>query len=197
MILEKVRILHAELHGFFENLDTEPTLSVHGMRKRSKYLRALLKSNPDEFQQSLVILKNLSRMLAPYRDAQVMIETFEKHCSNNDPLENSSVMDRLQANPFHEDPTPDLAEIHRLNDLMAQLAIEIRGYSVDIPEASFDAYLESSITRCQNKLILAKSSPDPETVHEWRKKSKHVWYLLRCKYGEDTPEMLVGQFNEQ
>jgi len=188
MTLEKLRQLHQELSDFYDNLDSAPVLHVHGIRKRTKYMRALLKINREAAQQSIIILKNISQILSPYRDAQVMVETFGNFTQQKDLGYDELVDGLLRGNPFHEDPTPDFVEMHRMTDLMDQLAFEIDSLKPGVDQEMFKAHLEQSYQMGSQRLQEAIADSDQETVHSWRKKSKHIWYLLRFRDGDEVSD---------
>lgn len=198
MIMKKVQLLYVELGGFFQNLEDNPIPSVHGIRKRTKYMRALLKIDREPAQQSIVILKNISRILSPYRDAQVMVDTFQKFSTSkihkNDPV----VEEFLLNNPFREDPEPDMFEMHTLNDLMAQLAIEINSLQPKVDETIFEEWLQATIGSATRRYKRSLSSNDKETIHSWRKKIKQAWYLQRFKHGEEIsdPNHVISQYDQ-
>lgn len=196
--MKKVQLLYVDLGSFFQTLEDSPIPSVHGIRKRTKYMRALLKIDREPAQQSIVILKNISRILSPYRDAQVIVDTFRKFSTSkihkNDPV----VEEFLLNNPFYEDPEPDMFEMHTLNDLMAQLAIEINSLKPEVDQAKFEEWLNATIASATRRYKRVLSSNDKETVHSWRKKTKQAWYLQRFKHGEEVsdPNHLISQYDQ-
>lgn len=187
MLQKKLLELNRELLEFSKTLESEPVLSVHGMRKRTKFMRALLKADKEKNIQAIVILQKVSRILSPYRDAQVMLDTYERFIKEKqqaDPL----VEELLRANPFLEDPHPDMFEMHTVNDLLEQLRSELETLDTNIDDDTLEAYLQSKSAKSGKRYMAALSGSDPDTVHAWRKKAKQVWYILRLKDGESIQD---------
>lgn len=187
-----------DMDGFFQSMDSEPVLSVHSIRKRTKYMRALLKINREVAQQSLVILKNISRILSPYRDAQVMVETFRQFSISKTHRNDPVVEEFLLNNPFYEDPRPDMFEQDTLAGLMKQLAIEINTLTPEIDDTQFSTWLDAGQSRASKHFNQVQSASGSETVHAWRKKTKQAWYLLRYKHGEEIsdPDHVIMKYDE-
>jgi CHAD domain-containing protein len=183
---------------FFKRIDNEPVFSIHGIRKQSKFMRSLLNVDREKNIQSIVILRNINKILSPYRDSQVMLETYKSYLSSSGTKPDQLVEELLSANPFFEDPIPDMMEMSTLNDLTDQLKIELENYSSNTDKEQFEAYILSRINATGDNFKKIHSASDSESLHAWRKKVKQVWYLLRFKYGEgeSKPGHIIYQYDK-
>jgi CHAD domain-containing protein len=174
-----------ELRG---NTDSTPVEAVHEARKDMKKLRALLRLARGElggqvYGRENACFRDAARELAGQRDADVMLETL-KALTYLPAGVGWELRKRLQADRERNGAGGD-------RDAAAGSAVailkEARGRVGDWPleRDSFDALakgLEKTYRRGRRDFAAAMDEPTVESLHEWRKRAKHLWYhhtLLR------------------
>lgn len=181
------RIDHAvdELRG---KTDSTPVEAVHEARKDMKKLRALLRLARGElgrqtYDRENACFRDAARELAGQRDADVMLETLDRltYLPAGQAWE---VRKRIQA-----DLERNGGEGDRTAAARSAIAIlkEARGRVSHwrLERDSFDALekgLEKTYRRGRREFEAAMEEPTVESLHEWRKRVKHLWYhhtLLR------------------
>jgi CHAD domain-containing protein len=165
---------------------SSPEEGVHNARKDMKKLRALLRLargelGPSVYRQENACFRDAAAALSGVRDADVMLVTLEK----------------LELDEAVSGPLRQALEAHRLRtggggrDQASAEAIEIlsqaRARVVDWPleDDSFDA-IEPGLRRMyrsgRREWRAMRKEPTIEGLHEWRKRTKELWYdheLLR------------------
>jgi CHAD domain-containing protein len=181
------RIDHAmdELRG---RTDSTPVEAVHEARKDMKKLRGLLRLARGElggrsFARENACFRDVARELAGARDADVMLETLAG-LTYLPAGEGWQVRKRIQADRARNGGGGDREAAAR-----SAVAIlkEARGRVSDWPleRDSFGALakgLETSYRRGRRAYEVAMDEPTVESLHEWRKRVKDLWYhhtLLR------------------
>jgi CHAD domain len=181
------RIDHAidELRG---RTDSTPVEAVHEARKDMKKLRALLRLARGElgrqtYSRENACFRDAARELAGQRDADVMLETLERltYLPAGDAWE---VRKRIQADRERNGGDGDRSAAARS---AAAILKEARGRVRNWPleRDSFDALakgLEKTYRRGRREFEAALDEPTVASLHEWRKRVKHLWYhhtLLR------------------
>jgi CHAD domain-containing protein len=166
--------------------DSSPEEAVHNARKDMKKLRALLRLVRGElgksvYQRENACFRDAAAALAGARDADVMLVTLEK----------------LELDEEVGGPLRQVLEAHRLRtsgggrEQAAAEAVEMlseaRARIVDWPleEDSFAA-IEPGLRRMyrsgRREWRAMRKEPTTEGLHEWRKRTKELWYdheLLR------------------
>jgi CHAD domain-containing protein len=181
------RIDHAidELRG---RTDSTPVEAVHEARKDMKKLRALLRLVRGElggqaYARENACFRDAARELAGQRDSDVMLETL-RGLTALPAGEGWELRKRIQADQDRNGDGGDRAAAAR--DAVAILK-EARGRVSDWPleHDSFDALadgLERTYRRGRHEFEAAREEPTVESLHEWRKRVKYLWYhhtLLR------------------
>ena len=181
------RIDHAidELRG---KTDSTPVDAVHEARKDMKKLRALLRLARGElggqvYDRENACYRDAARELAGQRDADVMLETLNG-LTYLPAGEGWELRKRIQADREQNGAGDDRQAAAR--NAVAILK-EARGRVADWPleHDSFDALakgLEKTYRRGRREFEAAMDEPTVESLHEWRKRVKHLWYhhtLLR------------------
>ena len=181
------RIDHAidELRG---RTDSTPVEAVHEARKDMKKIRALLRLARGElgrqtYDRENACFRDAARELAGQRDADVMLETLDRltYLPAGQAWE---VRKRIQADRERSGGDGDRTAAAR-----SAVAIlkEARGRVSHwrLERDSFDALakgLEKTYRRGRREFEAAMEEPTVESLHEWRKRVKHLWYhhtLLR------------------
>lgn len=168
----------------------DPVSAVHLVRKRFKLYRAFVKlfrnCGPEEkLKTANRTLRDLGKQFSELRDAHVRSETLRLLLSDEE-LEHhkEATMALLQ----HNDKTIMELETELLDEqhLFTRLESGIR------PDTTIDDYLQSltpsasciragitgTFTQCHalNVMRQSDSEPDPDRLHEWRKRTKDLQY---------------------
>jgi CHAD domain-containing protein len=175
------RIDHAidELRG---KTDSTPVQAVHEARKDMKKVRALLRLARGElgaqtYAHENACFRDAARELAGQRDADVMLETLDRltYLPAGHAWE---LRKRIQADRERNGGDGDRTAAAR-----SAVAImkEARGRVRDWPleRDSFDALakgLEKTYRRGRREFEAAMDEPTVVSLHEWRKRVKHLWY---------------------
>lgn len=167
--------------------DADEVKAVHRARKDMKKLRATLKLvrpaiGDDTYKRENERFRDASRALSDVRDAQVRLQTID-----------------ALAERFADDPPPggwwavraalagDEPEVDKLEGLRESAAREIAEGDAAIehwPLGNDDFELlrpglRRVYSRARKRYRAAHADPSDEALHEWRKRSKDLWYALR------------------
>ena len=181
------RIDHAidELRG---RTDSTPVEAVHEARKDMKKLRALLRLARGElgrqtYARENACFRDAARELAGQREADVMLETLDR-LTYLPAGEAWEVRKRIQADRERNGGDGDRTAAARgAVALLTEARGRVRSWPLE--RDSFDALakgLEKSYRRGRREFEAAMDEPTVKSLHEWRKRVKHLWYhhtLLR------------------
>jgi len=187
-----------ELHELLLLLPTEPELAVHGTRKRTKHLRAVLNLLPEPTPVARKSLRQLSCKLAPLREAQVDRETLQVLALDHPVLRAALYLERLD-------------QVHQHGIAVAQQAIgqilpsyfrSIQSQFGELPQAldrqTIAIGLERAYEKAASKFSTTLNNNTSKTIHGWRKKVKRLWYQGRFIWGDLPADPIhpVNQSNE-
>lgn len=175
---------------------------VHEARKSIKKTRALLRLVRDQlnntYKRENCDLRDIGRKLSPVRDSAALIETFDdlrkKHASR---LSKRMLDDVRQVLVAQRKQLEDRAQRERLGPEMAKLLRTAAGRVESWPLkgdgfASLRYGVESVFQAARRSMKRAGNHPTPENYHEWRKRVKDHWYLMRV--AENVwPEMMAAE----
>ena len=163
--------------------DADPVASVHEVRKDLKKLRSLLRlvrpSIPKRiYRRENVRYRDLGRELAGARDAEVKLQTLKGL------REISGDLEGVEAYAAALDAERAGAGVSAAD---AELAIaELEGARKAVPDWSPTngwrppgPGFVRAYRRGREALAAVQADPADEAVHEWRKRSKDLWYHLR------------------
>jgi CHAD domain-containing protein len=168
--------------------DADEVEAVHEARKDLKKLRSTLRLvrpvlGEEAYQRENERYRDASRRLSETRDAQVLAETIDslEHRFSDQPPPGGWEAIRGALAPREAD---DGAEVDRLRGRAAAEIEAGRGEveSLPLPGEGFDVVgpgLRRAYSRGRKRLAEAASEPSDERLHEWRKRSKDLWYHLR------------------
>ncbi|HKL52505.1 MAG TPA: CHAD domain-containing protein [Wenzhouxiangellaceae bacterium] len=171
--------------------DDEIEEAIHDCRKRCKKLRGLLRLvRPvigDRYKPGNVAFRDAARVLAPFRDAHAVLETFD-HLEgwatgrdvNRRPL--AAIREGLAA-----DARAASKDVREQRDAIEHARHLIETGLARCMDAEFEADdwhavgagLKKTYRRGRKAMKAAAESRDPEDFHEWRKRCKYSWYHLR------------------
>lgn len=161
-----------------------PVEAVHEARKALKKTRSLLRLgrgalDPDERRRDNAALRQAGRRLSDARDAEVMLEATDKLADQFAGRLPQATFDAIRRH---------LAPERRLDSgLTDQVADELKAVRSRVEHSSSRATgwkalepgLHRSYARGRAALEKARSRPTVENLHEWRKRTKDLWYHLR------------------
>lgn len=194
------------------SLDADTETAIHDTRKRIKELRALLRlaqgALGKQYRSENRLLRDIGRQLSTTRDAQAVLQTFDKLTSTAatehrrptlTPQAVQGIRGRLDARQQAAVAAP------HLQTALPELRAEFIALGERIPHwrfraDDFDAIrsgLEASYRAGRRQLRqLYKRTGDvcgePEDFHEWRKRVKDQWYQTKLLH-DFWPQGLKGR----
>jgi CHAD domain-containing protein len=168
----------------------DPVDAVHEARKSLKKARSLLRLgrgtlDGDERRRENAALRSAGRRLSAARDAEVMLEATDELADRFAGRVPQATFDAIRR---HLVGQRDPARRHLLESgLTGQVADELKAVRSRIDDwtlrrngwKALEPGLERSYARGRAGLQQAQSHPTVENLHEWRKRSKDLWYHLR------------------
>jgi CHAD domain-containing protein len=162
----------------------DPVEAVHEARKSLKKARSLLRLgrgalDPDERRRDNAAMREAGRKLSATRDAEVMLEAADELAER--------FTGRLPQATFDAIRRHLLAQRHPDSGLTDQVVGELKAVRSRIddwtPRRSGWNALEPGLLRSYARgragLEHARNRPTTENLHEWRKRTKDLWYHLR------------------
>lgn len=166
-------------------VNDDPVEAIHEARKSLKKARSLLRLgrgalDPDERRRDNAALRNAGRELSAARDAEVMLEATdelaERFAGRVPHATFETIRRHLAAERGEFDP-----------GLTGQVAEELKAVRSRIDEwpsrktgwKALEPGLERSYARGRVAFDKARSKPTVGNLHEWRKRTKDLWYHLR------------------
>ncbi|HEV7252639.1 MAG TPA: CHAD domain-containing protein [Mesorhizobium sp.] len=180
---------------------SEAAKAIHGVRKRCKRLRGLLRlvrhSFPD-YRRENAAVRDVAAGLSSLRDADVLSATLDKvvggFADGLDPQAierlRETLGDRGHRAKAETDVPAALAEFRR-----AVGVIRERADDWTLNADGFDAMapgLAQVYRQARRDLKLIRREPSAETFHDWRKQVKYHWHHL-CLLRGCAPHVLTGQ----
>ncbi|MGB5432898.1 MAG: CHAD domain-containing protein [Acidimicrobiia bacterium] len=154
--------------------------AVHTARKGTKRLRAFLRLarrsiGTDMYRTENAALRDTARLIAPARDALVLIETAQEIGASRAVL---GTLERLHLEEMARLETGVRAEATgRLDSIASRWrVIEWRGPEV----ASIRAGLARTYSRALADFTAVQSQPSARAFHSWRRRVKYVRYQLEA-----------------
>ncbi|MBV6623200.1 MAG: CHAD domain-containing protein [Rivularia sp. (in: Bacteria)] len=171
----------------------ERTEIIHDVRKAIKKIRAVIRLVRDElgeevYKQENHCFRDAGRNLSEVRDAQVLLETFnklEKHFAEF--IKPEGFVDLQQILVEHYQSTCKrvleqntvlevLADIKNARERISNWSLEL-SYGRSILSNGLQRVYKRGYQACQS--ILKEDEPTVENFHDWRKRVKYLWYHLR------------------
>ena len=187
--------------------DEPPDIAVHEVRKSIKRLRAVLRlvrpALGPRFKPEDDILRDIARVLAPYRDAHVRAVSLEGIRERFDAQLRPSAFEDIgyrlvdQRDRQFADPGEDFRTVaYALRSARARYAawpvdeVSARAYGMAPIRHRFGAVeggVARSYARSRDQMQTARRHPGADNFHDWRKQSKYLRHQL---------EVLVPLFPE-
>ncbi len=166
--------------------------AVHDARKRCKKIRAAWRLIRDDlgeeaYQERNTWYRDTARLLSDLRDAKAMLETVElmrdrfgdvvyKSAFNELIAAFEARLARYEADHAGETPEPVGAAAERLEAALETLnPIEVEGEDWEGVAHSLRRVYKRGYRAFQQ----LREAPDPNVIHEWRKRTKYLRYQLR------------------
>jgi CHAD domain-containing protein len=182
--------------------DDDPVEAVHDARKALKKARSLLRLgrgtlDPDERRRDNDALRDSGRRLSAARDAEVMLEATEELAERFAGRVPQAAFDAIRRHLVAE-RDPARARLTE-SGLTGQVAEELRAVRSRIDDwtlhrdgwTALEPGLERSYARGRAALEQARRHPTVENLHDWRKRTKDLWYHLRL-LGPLAPGIVGG-----
>ncbi len=181
--------------------DQEPGTAVHESRKSLKRVRAVARLvrgelGDVEFERQNEAFRDAGRLLSGSRDSQVLIESLDG-LTKRYPLE----VRAIQLGAFRTglarardtastDLDGDGGPLHGVESTLLPARESVEGWQLRKP--GFDALgpgLERIYRRGRRAYSAAIKEPTAENLHEWRKRTKDLWYSLQLLEIADPARM--------
>lgn len=193
---EAIRVAEGRIDHAVEQLrdhSEEPETAVHEARKDMKKLRSLVRLARPALGSKLYRRENdrfrdISRTLSETRDAEVKLQTLNGLCELGvltrgvDEYGQTLARERASAEASHATLTTAIEELGSARGAIAEW--KLGGWS---PAGKG---LRRAYRRGRKALAAARAEPSDAAVHEWRKRSKDLWYHLRLLRGA-RPDVLA------
>ena len=171
-------------------VNDDPVEAVHEARKSLKKTRSLLRLSrgtldPDERRRENAALRDAGRELSAARDAEVMLEATDELAERFAGRVPQATFDAIRR---HLEAGRDPARRRLMESgLTGQVAEELKADRARIDDwplrragwKALEPGLHRSYARGRAGLGQARSHPTAENLHDWRKRTKDLWYHLR------------------
>lgn len=169
--------------------------SVFALRKRAKECRGLLhllRNGWEDSTQWNARIRDAAAKLAPARDAEVMLATFDSLTARRRaPAEFDSLREVLLDEIEIADAATDPESIARFAEIMAEFACAARSLKIadkTVPIVWHN--LARTWTKGQRAYLeAAQAGEDATAFHDWRKRLKQHWYQARFFKPIDRPAL--------
>jgi CYTH domain-containing protein/CHAD domain-containing protein len=173
-----------------DDTDGDPAVAIHSARKDLKKIRSTLRLVRTELGKKAYEAENkryreAGRALSGSRDAAVKVETLEsleRHFGREFPSAAAAGWRGLLEGERDEAAGPG-SDAEATREAIG--AISSAQAAVDTWPLAGDSWqligpgLRESYKRGRKLMARVAADPDPELVHEWRKRAKDLWYQLR------------------
>ena len=169
--------------------DTNLPEAVHQARKRCKKIRGLLRlirgSFSESYSEENAWFRDLARRLSDARDAQAMLECFDKlYATFSQELRTGALSSVRQALAGRRDAVQEDTQlpqrVRESADELQDAYARVLGWRLDSGGfAAIEKGLLRTYRRACKAMHACYDSPSPERFHEWRKRVKYHWYHLR------------------
>ncbi len=175
--------------------------AIHGVRKRCKEVRAVARlvrsALGDDFDRFNDDVRGAADALAPIRDAHALLGTFDdlratQMATNDAELEavrsaQAAVADAATSGVIGSDP-----RIAQARTLLLSSRKQVKHWKIHDGFDTLGVGIEDTYRRGGRALRRARDRPTDDTMHEWRKSVKHLWYQVRL-IERAAPSVLEAQ----
>ena len=198
--------LDAAVAELTTRVEDDPVEAVHDARKDLKKARSLLRLtraaiDRDERRRENKALRDAGRALSSARDAEVMLQALDDVA---DHFVGQVPQTTFEAIRRHLDSERDAARQQMFTaGLPGQTADKLKSVRARIDDwpirrgewKALEPGLLRSYKRGRKAMATARSARTVEALHEWRKRSKDLWYHLRM-LKPLSPGIVAGQAKE-
>ena len=176
------------LEGLREIDDGDSAASIHEVRKDLKKVRSVVRLvrepiGEDAYKSANTRFRDAGRVLSASRDADVKLETLDALVERFDDLPAEAVGAWREGLERDRDQIGEEERVAAASRAVAMIEVGRDGVlSWDLSPDSWgllDQGLVNSYRRGRKAMRRARSAPDEESFHEWRKRVKDLWYHLR------------------
>ncbi|TNC65980.1 CHAD domain-containing protein [Rubellimicrobium roseum] len=156
---------------------------VHEMRKSVKKLRGLLRLVRPVFADAAAenaVLRDAGRGLSGLRDAAVQLSTAEGLSAGLPEDRREALLAPFREAAAHHDARAAEDLLPPFAATMDALVLRTEGWH--LRREGWDAIepgLQATWTAARRAMAAARENPDPDALHEWRKRVKDHWYQAR------------------
>ncbi len=156
---------------------------VHEMRKVVKKLRGLLRLVRPVFPGAAAenaLLRNAGRGLSDLRDGAVQLSTVEKLSGGMDATRRARLLAPFQEAATHHDARAEDEMLPVFAETMSDLLDRSQGWT--LKRDGWDALkpgIQATWAAARRAMKVARHDPQPDHLHEWRKRAKDHWYQAR------------------
>lgn len=156
---------------------------VHAMRKTVKKLRGLLRLVRPVFPGAAAenaVLRDAGRGLSGLRDAAVQLATAELLAERLPEDRREELVAPFRAAAAHHDARAEEEMLPPFAAVMDALILRSEGWQ--LARDDWDAIepgLATTWKAARRAMKAARANPDPDALHEWRKRVKDHWYQAR------------------
>ena len=156
---------------------------VHEMRKAVKKLRGLLRLVRPVFPDAVAenaVLRDAGRSLSSLRDAAVQLATAEKLSASLPEDRREALLVPFREAAQHHDSRAEEEMLPFFATVMDSLILRTEGWRLD--REGWDALepgLAATWTAARRAMKATRENPNPDALHEWRKRVKDHWYQAR------------------
>ena len=189
-----------------EGVHTDPVEAVHTARKALKKDRSLLRLyrgtlDPEERRRANVLLRNAGRRLSSARDAEVMLQALDdlaEHFAGRVPERTFEAI-RAHLVAARDPARARLLESGATAEVADKLKATRSGTEAWRLDGGGWGAVEPGLVRAYGRGRAARKrarrEPSVENLHEWRKRTKDLWYHLRL-LAPTSPGIVGGQAKE-
>lgn len=178
-----------ELSGeALEHLDF-PEGSVEGIHearktcKKARGLVRLVRPALDDYSEVNAHFRDAARQLAPIRDPQAFLDTFDvlsKTPAASEHLRSLRVHFESRATAATERiRRAETWRVDEARELIRAGRIDAESWEIEDEFASIAGGVERTYRRGREAMAKARKSGEPKDFHEWRKRAKYLWYQIR------------------
>jgi hypothetical protein len=189
-------LLH-EISSEMKVMQEQPVISIHEIRKRTKFIRAILRLDLQLQMPLSPPMKTLSAGLAPYRDAQVNLETYWLLIEKDPQFQCQDLLEFLKQSPYLIPPNPDHSSMATLQTLLMNAKEALQNTSPSRQLLDRLKIIDQGFNNFKRITRAMQISSGMETVHKWRKMTKRLMYQMRLIFGdvEQREDHLLSRFD--
>lgn len=200
--LERLDDAIERLDGLADLDPADTEAAVHAVRKRAKEVRGLVRLVRPHlgsgYRRANGGLRDAAAELASIRDAQALALTFaDLRTAMGDNRAHGVALDALQrvldgraAAAASAAVAADDQRVVRCRAGFVAVRREVQQWALPKGYGAVAEGLEATYRRGRVSLRAAREDPSDETLHEWRKAVKHLWYQVRLF--EPTAPSVLG-----